>query len=119
MKNILVVDDDSDLRDLVIYYLREDLKESLHFFEAEGVDEALKIIDQQSVDLVISDYSMLQKTGLDLLKEQIRRPNCPQFLLHTGDPQLPQIFKGVIKKGNYDELTSVVRHLCASAAIDF
>lgn len=65
-KNILVVDDDKDIRELVAVYLKtEDFNVKL----AENGEEALDLNEKNSFDLVILDVMMPKKDGLDTLIE--------------------------------------------------
>lgn len=80
-KKILVVDDDSNLLELLI--------DTLNTFEYDvvGVDngsDALKILKKEHFDLVISDIKMPEMDGFTLLKE-IRKdfPSLPFFFI-TG-----------------------------------
>lgn len=70
-KTVLIVDDNAALRGL--------LRVSLHAFgvakvyEAESVDLALSLIDCKHVDLIITDWKMKPRDGLDLVR-QVRNP---------------------------------------------
>lgn len=66
MRSILVVDDDEDQLDI--------LKECLATIGVEIItcgdgDQALEILRKRTVDAVLTDFRMPQKTGLDLLLE--------------------------------------------------
>lgn len=65
MFNILVVEDDKNLKKLMITYLK---KNSYNTFEANNGIEALDIIDKNYIDLIISDIMMPQMDGYELLK---------------------------------------------------
>lgn len=64
MRKILPVDDNKDF--LKILYSA--LINQFQIYEACSVDEALKILADMSVDLVCSDYNLLDSTGLELLE---------------------------------------------------
>ncbi|NRA67160.1 MAG: response regulator [Pseudobacteriovorax sp.] len=84
-KKILVVDDDRDICEI----LQEQLEAKDYLVHAETKStKALEQIISKDFDLVISDYKMPEKTGLDLLKEV--RENKPQipFVVITGFPDL-------------------------------
>jgi PAS domain S-box-containing protein len=51
---------------------------------ATSVDEALKKMEKQTYDVVVSDYEMPTKNGLDLLKELREQQNDVPFILFTG-----------------------------------
>jgi len=65
MKKILVVDDDKTARILLADVLKA---EGFEVVEAEDGREALKMIQSQSIDLVMTDRSMPGMDGLALLK---------------------------------------------------
>lgn len=79
--NVLIVDDEPDLADIAQRFL-----EMNHFCtdSAHSADEALEKIRNQPFDIIVSDYQMPVKDGLDLLKEvRALNPTLP-FILFTG-----------------------------------
>jgi DNA-binding NtrC family response regulator len=70
MGNILVADDDKTCRDSI----QKVLERAGHTVQtAENVDGALDALNIDHFDLVVCDYRMPGKTGLDLLVELKRR----------------------------------------------
>jgi two-component system response regulator MtrA len=67
-KRILVVDDNQDIRDLVVHILSAD---GFHVYSANDGDSALAILAANQVDLVLLDVMMPGKSGLEVL-DQIR-----------------------------------------------
>lgn len=65
-QNVLVVDDNQDVRDLVVHFLSSD---GFHVFSASSGDEALAILKSNRVNLVLLDVMMPGKSGLEVLKE--------------------------------------------------
>jgi DNA-binding response OmpR family regulator len=65
-RTVLVVDDDSAIREILRQFLSFHRYRSL---EAGTGDEALEILKQQKVDAVVTDISMPGMSGVDLLKE--------------------------------------------------
>ena len=78
IKSILVVDDEKDICDLLSIELTD---QGFNFFIAHSVTDAVRILKNSSVDLVISDIRMPQKSGIELLKE-----------LRLDQKQLPVVF---------------------------
>ena len=70
MGNILVADDDTTCRDSIQKVLE---REGHTVHTAENVDGALEALDNRHFDLVVCDYRMPGKTGIDLLIELKRR----------------------------------------------
>ena len=66
MFNILIVEDDKNLRKLVVTYLN---KNGYNIFEAVDGQQALDISDKEYVDLIISDIMMPKIDGFELIKE--------------------------------------------------
>lgn len=66
MFNVLVVEDDKNLKKLMVTYLK---KNNYTTFEARNGVQALDIIDKQYIDLVISDIMMPEMDGYELLNE--------------------------------------------------
>ena len=67
MKNILIVDDEAQLRDVIVDEL---IFEGHKAVSAGSVNEALEILKNQSIDLIISDVRMPKKSGTDLLLQK-------------------------------------------------
>jgi DNA-binding NtrC family response regulator len=68
--NILVADDDKTCRDSIQKVLE---REGHMVHTAENVDSALQALSNHHFDLVVCDYRMPGKTGLDLLIELKRQ----------------------------------------------
>lgn len=66
MFKILVVEDNKNLRKLMVTYLKENNYETL---EAEDGKIALEVIDKKHVDLIICDVMMPNMDGYELSKE--------------------------------------------------
>ena len=76
--NILVADDDKTCRDSI----QKVLERAGHAVRtAENVDNALATLDTENFDLVVCDYRMPGKTGLDLLTEMKRRQSPVPVLM--------------------------------------
>ncbi|MDO9033571.1 MAG: response regulator [Methanoregula sp.] len=79
--NVLVVDDEPFLVDIAQIFLE---KNNFCTDFAYSVDEALKKISQYPYDIIVSDYQMPQKNGIELLKQvRATNPTLP-FILFTG-----------------------------------
>ncbi len=63
---VLVVDDNQDIRDLVVHILSAD---GFNVFAAVDGENALAILNSNSVNLVLLDVMMPGKSGLDVLRE--------------------------------------------------
>ena len=65
MFNILVVEDDKNLRKLITTYLQ---RNKYNTYEATNGEEALNVLDQSYIDLVVSDIMMPKMDGYELIK---------------------------------------------------
>lgn len=59
---VLIVDDDNDLREIIADYLSD----AFMITAVSSAEEALKLIEQQSVDIVVSDVKMKGMSGYEL-----------------------------------------------------
>lgn len=66
MYDILVVDDDESVRDLVAIVLQNYFKDRAVIHLADGVTSASTIIGRQPIDLILTDYHMLDGVGSEL-----------------------------------------------------
>jgi PAS domain S-box-containing protein len=80
---ILHVDDDPSFLKISKQILL-DMNANLEFENACCVEEAFKKLSTEQFDLVISDYGMPQKNGLQFLEELRRQNNRIPFILFTG-----------------------------------
>jgi DNA-binding NtrC family response regulator len=78
MESILVADDDKTCRDSIQKTLA---REGYSVESAPDVDSALEAIERHPFDLILCDYRMPGKTGLDLLIELRRRRSTVPVLM--------------------------------------
>jgi len=64
--NILVVDDLPVMRKIITHQLKQ--AEFKNVMLASSVNEAVEMLDQAKIDLVLSDWKMPDKDGLELLE---------------------------------------------------
>ncbi len=80
---VLLVDDDSSIlevsEDIMLH-----MNSNLEFGNACCVAEAFKKLATGNYDIVVSDYEMPQKNGLEFLKELKQQKNEIPFILFTG-----------------------------------
>ncbi len=93
MFNILVVEDDKNLKKLIVTYLR---KNNYNTFEASDGNEALDLIDKQYIDLVISDIMMPKMDGYELLSELRSAKYDLPIMLITAKNDISDKKKGFI-----------------------
>jgi DNA-binding response OmpR family regulator len=78
MGSILIADDDKTCRDSI----QKVLEREGHMVQtAESVDRALEALGMGHFDLVVCDYRMPGKTGVDLLIEMRRRHSAVPVLM--------------------------------------
>jgi two-component system NtrC family response regulator len=71
---------------------------------AHDVDAALSIIDEQDLDLIITDLKMPGKSGMELLSEcRVRKPAVPVIMI-TAYGNIDDAV-AAIKQGAYDFIT--------------
>lgn len=86
MKKIIIVDDDPDIRNMT----NEMLGDEYDITESETVDDVVEHCKHHSVDLIITDLFMPDKSGLDLI-EIIKETNKNiKFLAISGGSYLKQ-----------------------------
>lgn len=122
-KCILVVDDEASIRRLVSRLLT---KNNYDVIDIADGNEALKILDAQTIDLVISDIAMPNKSGLELLAEIKAHSDVPVIML-TGQNSVKNAvdcmkhgaFEYVMKPFAVNELLEKVESALLSAtAVD-
>jgi two-component system, chemotaxis family, chemotaxis protein CheY len=99
----LAVDDDPSFRECLRMMLRVGgFDETIG---ASDADEALTIAAHQPIDLIVSDWNMAPRDGLDLLRELRRRPKTRHipFILVTASLS-EDAWRGAIELGATDFL---------------
>lgn len=66
VQKVLVVDDNQDVRELIVHILNAD---GFHVYAAIDGENALAILNSNPVDLVLLDVMMPGMSGLEVLKE--------------------------------------------------
>ncbi len=80
--NVLHVDDDLSLLEISKQILMD--MDNFKIDHASSVDEALSKLANESYDVVVSDYEMPTKNGLEFLKELREQKNDIPFIMFTG-----------------------------------
>lgn len=89
--HLLVVDDENGPRQALRMLLKEDYEVHL----ATRVSEALPILDEESIEIIITDLRMPERSGVDLLREVKQRDPDIQVIIFTGYGQLETAMKAV------------------------
>ena len=82
--NVLIVDDEKIVREGLLKYVEWDAYHMQVVATAENGEMALDIINQQEVDLVITDIYMPQVDGITLIKTLEQKKNPPLVVLISG-----------------------------------
>jgi DNA-binding response OmpR family regulator len=91
MVQILVVEDDANIRNVICFYLK---KEGFVMHEAEDGLEALEMMDSHPIDLVVLDIMLPEKDGWEVCQE-IRRYRDTPILMVTAKRETEQKIKGL------------------------
>lgn len=91
MFSILVVEDDETLNKLICIKLKQ---ENFKTFSAFDGEQALEILDQEYIDLVISDIMMPKINGYELTKELRDASYAQPILMVTAKDQLEDMEQG-------------------------
>lgn len=101
MATLLVVDDDKHIRETLGRFL-ESLTYQVRL--ADSAAEALRIVSDERIDLVLTDFRMAEMNGLELLKAVKRRRAESLVILMTAYGTVENAV-AVMKAGAYDYLT--------------
>jgi DNA-binding response OmpR family regulator len=77
-ERILLVDDDASLRQVIGQYLQS---EGFATWEAADGEEALQVWREKRPDLLVLDWMMPQRSGIDVAREIRRQANTPIVML--------------------------------------
>jgi len=85
MKKILIVDDDDLIRELLYEILESN---GYHVIEAENGNRALEILENESVNLIITDIIMPDKEGIETIIEIKKKLPKTKIIAMSGGGQL-------------------------------
>lgn len=86
--NILVIDDTVEIVELIEIYLQN---EGYHVFKAFGGAEGLKILEQESIQLVILDIMMPDMDGLETCRQIRKKLHIPVIMLSARSEDMDKI----------------------------
>lgn len=81
MRKILVIDDDLMLRECIRDLLS---RRDCIVFEASNGEEALRLLENQAVDLILTDVDMPVKNGIDFLREFRQKNRTTPVAIMSG-----------------------------------
>jgi two-component system, chemotaxis family, chemotaxis protein CheY len=96
---VLVVDDSRAMRSLVRKALQETGVEGLEVDEAENGSDALFLLSSVAPDVILSDWSMPEMNGIDLLRELRERGSGVKFGFVTPDEPTLQMREMAFRTG--------------------
>ena len=116
MFKILVVEDDKNLRKLIVTCLE---KANYTVFDTKNGEEALELMDRQYVDLIVTDIMMPEINGYELIKELRDANYNTPILIITAKEDIEDKRVGfslgaddyMVKPINIDELIMRVKSL--------
>lgn len=106
MFNILVVDDEKEIRDAINIYLRG---EKLQVYNASNGIEALDIIEGKNIHLVILDLMMPKMNGIEACQKIRENHNIPIIMLSAKGEDSDKILG--LNVGADDYITKPFNHL--------
>ena len=120
-RKVIVVDDSSVMRQIIKNNLKQLGFELSNLLDAEDGEEALKKINEDRVDLVISDWNMPKMTGIDFLRA-VRADGVLKelpFLMVTSEADKDKIMEAVqsgvnqyiVKPFNANQLEEKIREI--------
>ena len=121
MRTILVVDDSTTIRQVIIFCLKE---AGYHIIEAVDGKDALEKLAKIQVDLLLTDLHMPNMGGFELVKEvrSIAKHKYFPILVVTNDTQLSSKAEGkalgvtgwILKPFEPEQLIKVIRKILPS-----
>ena len=106
---ILVVDDEPDLKDVVLQHFREQIKYSAvaFLFAHDGLEAIQSIENNPEIDLVLSDINMPRMDGLSLLLELQKADEKKTTIIVSAYDDMTNI-RTAMNRGAFDFLTKPI-----------
>ncbi|MCX7770326.1 MAG: sigma-54 dependent transcriptional regulator [Proteobacteria bacterium] len=105
MNKILIVDDEKNQRELLSYILQ---KESYNTLTSATAEEALKILQNEEIDVLITDLKLPKMDGIQLLKEATQISPETSVVIITGHGSIDSAVYA-IKHGAFDYITKPLK----------
>lgn len=86
--NILIIEDDECIREILTYSLKE---ENFNIFEARNGIEGLKIIEEESIELIILDLMLPDISGFEICKKVSVEYKIPIIMLTAKNDIMDKI----------------------------
>ena len=102
--NLLVIDDEKNQLDLLTGYLR---KKGATVYSASSGNEGIETVKNKLVDIIISDFKMPDKTGLEVLEEVKKLNPGIDFIIITAFGTVEDAVKAM-RNGAYDYISKPV-----------
>lgn len=111
---ILAVDDEENIRNLITYTFEE---HNLEVMTAENGKAAITILENNPIDVIITDLLMPTMTGLALIREMKKRKNAIPIIIITayGNTEMVKeiiaegVFRLIEKPLDFDILVPIVQ----------
>ncbi|HXS99256.1 MAG TPA: response regulator [Elusimicrobiota bacterium] len=98
--DILIVDDDSDLRRTLVLLLGKTYRVA----EAAGGPEALRVLEDSRPRLILLDVAMPEMSGIDVLRALSERREKPRVVMLTSHTEI-ELAKTALDLGAVEYLT--------------
>jgi two-component system, OmpR family, alkaline phosphatase synthesis response regulator PhoP len=113
MTNILIVDDEQDIVDLVKYNL---IRNGYKVFECYDGEEGLSFVNKNPIDLIILDWMLPKKDGIDVCQEIKKSPitkNIPIIMVSAKNEEFDVVLALEIGADDYISKPFSIRELLA------
>lgn len=116
--NLLIVDDEEQIRRVLIYILKEAGIADLNIIEAASAEEAIQRLKEVRADIIICDYILDNMNGIEFISKITS--NYPETIsiLTSGNINFDElrdavskglIFRFITKPFNEDEIISTIK----------
>src|SRR3954447_19977108 len=100
---LLIVDDEKHTRD----GLRASLEDDFDVYVASNIAEALNVLENETVDLVLTDLRLGGEDGMQLIDQVLARSKPPIVIMMTAYGSVDAAVEAM-KRGAYDFVTKPI-----------
>ena len=90
MKNVCLIEDEKELRDIIEIYL---IKNGYKVMSCSNLKEACDVLNNDAIDVWVIDLMLPDGSGFDILKDIKAKSNSPVILISARNDSIDETYR--------------------------